>query len=195
MIIKEKFDWEHLFFISDNHFGHDNIIEYCDRPFVGVGVMNNSMIKRWNSVVTNEDDVIMLGDMFFKMRNSDIKEILDELFYKNIYLVEGNHDHRGTTNARYNRERFEIIADRLEIRVNDPEVSYEFQTIICDHYPLLRWNHMHRGSWHFYGHVHDTLDHPSLNAIDLSVDCDYMDFRPASYDKLKKIITKRNLNR
>ena len=42
-------------FISDHHFNHDKIIEYCNRPFANVEEMNNYMIKQWNSVVGKND--------------------------------------------------------------------------------------------------------------------------------------------
>ena len=54
---------EHLFFTSDTHFSHANIMKFCGRPFKNVGEMNNTIIKNWNDVVGPEDTVFHLGDL------------------------------------------------------------------------------------------------------------------------------------
>jgi len=51
-----------IWFTSDTHFGHVNIIEYCRRPFPDVDAMDAEMIRRWNDVVAKDDTVYHLGD-------------------------------------------------------------------------------------------------------------------------------------
>ena len=53
------------FVISDTHFGHENIIQYCNRPFKNVEEMDSALIKNWNETVSNKDVVIRLGDFAF----------------------------------------------------------------------------------------------------------------------------------
>jgi calcineurin-like phosphoesterase family protein len=53
---------EKVFFTSDTHFGHANIIKYCGRPFASVEEMNRELIARWNAVVGPRDTVYHLGD-------------------------------------------------------------------------------------------------------------------------------------
>jgi calcineurin-like phosphoesterase family protein len=78
------------YFTSDNHFGHANIIDYCDRPFGNVREMNYAMIARWNEVVGPRDTVYHLGD--FAMGNKeDMPRILKRLNGRKI-LIRGNHD-------------------------------------------------------------------------------------------------------
>ena len=54
-----------IYVISDTHFSHNNIIEYCDRPYKNTLEMNQDIIKKWNSVVTENDIVFHLGDVGF----------------------------------------------------------------------------------------------------------------------------------
>lgn len=52
-----KFDGNRLFFTSDTHFNHTNILQYCNRPFKTIDQMNETIITNWNRVV-GPDDVI-----------------------------------------------------------------------------------------------------------------------------------------
>ena len=54
-----------IFFTSDLHFSHANIIKYCQRPFDSVAEMNDALIENWNARVQHDDIVYVLGDMFF----------------------------------------------------------------------------------------------------------------------------------
>ena len=42
---------ERLFLTSDTHFGHRNIIKYCERPFYCIEEMDDALIANWNSAV------------------------------------------------------------------------------------------------------------------------------------------------
>jgi calcineurin-like phosphoesterase family protein len=50
------------FFTADTHFGHGNIIRYCNRPFACVEEMDAALIARWNRRVGPADTVYHLGD-------------------------------------------------------------------------------------------------------------------------------------
>ena len=78
-----------IFYISDTHFGNENILKLCDRPFATIEEMNERLIENWNSKVKGADAVYILGDMFFKCK--DTKSILCRLKGKK-YLFVGNHD-------------------------------------------------------------------------------------------------------
>lgn len=84
-----------VFLISDTHFFHANILlpEYEERPFKDIDDMNSSIVENWNSVVTNDDYVLHLGDFAFGRR--DQAEDIMSLLNGNISIVLGNHDRRG----------------------------------------------------------------------------------------------------
>lgn len=79
-----------VFVISDTHFGHKNIIDYCNRPFKSVEGMDEAMIKNWNETVSNNDVVIHLGDLGLGKKEY-IADIVKRLNGKKI-LIMGNHD-------------------------------------------------------------------------------------------------------
>jgi calcineurin-like phosphoesterase family protein len=76
--------------ISDTHFGHRNIIDYCRRPFADASHMDTTMIRRWNERVKPEDLVYHLGD-FGMVKDDYAARILRQLAGKKI-LILGNHD-------------------------------------------------------------------------------------------------------
>ena len=77
--------------VSDHHFGHANIIEYCDRPFSSVGEMNAALLDRHYETVDDGDVLVHLGDVAMDMRNGtetvDYFERLD-----GDVPIRGNHD-------------------------------------------------------------------------------------------------------
>jgi len=77
-----------IFFTSDCHFDHANIIKFCDRPFKNVTHMNEEMIKRWNSVVTSDDLVYHIGDFAWKNQGKKFEDRLNGT----IVHIKGNHD-------------------------------------------------------------------------------------------------------
>ena len=78
-----------IYFTADTHFGHYNVIRFCDRPFASAEEMDEAMIQNWNDRVTGNDTVYILGDMFFRSTNAE--GILKRLKGKKRLIV-GNHD-------------------------------------------------------------------------------------------------------
>lgn len=77
-----------IFVVSDTHFGHANIIDYCGRPFASVEEMDEAMVERWNATVKPSDHVYHLGDVAMRKPNLDIVKRLNG----HKRLVFGNHD-------------------------------------------------------------------------------------------------------
>ena len=84
-----------IYFTSDNHYFHDNIIKYCQRPFVDHRDMNEEMLARWNSVVGPDDFGIFVGDISagLRKRTDELRSIIQRLNGTKI-LIRGNHDHQ-----------------------------------------------------------------------------------------------------
>ncbi len=186
MKIKEAFDKDKIFFTSDTHFSHTNIITYCNRPFESAHEMNKVLTENWNKVVPEDGIVFHLGDFAFA-DNKKIAEIGSKL-NGTIHFVLGNHDREKEI---VGSKRFKSISDLLEITVLDEEVTDEYQKIIMCHYPMVSWHGSHKGWWHLYGHVHGNFN--SLNPITIDVGVDVTLFKPLSYQDVKTIITKRAL--
>lgn len=77
--------------VSDHHFGHVNIIDYCDRPFSSSGEMDDALLQRHHEAVMPEDTLLHLGDVAMDMR--DGRETVDR--FERLgggLLVGGNHD-------------------------------------------------------------------------------------------------------
>ena len=76
----------HIYFTSDHHFGHKNIIEYSNRPFDNIDKMDEELIRRWNSKIQPQDNVYHIGDVGLTTPER-MKDILDRL-NGNIFLIK-----------------------------------------------------------------------------------------------------------
>lgn len=173
-----------IFFTSDHHFCHTNIIKFCDRPFEDVEQMNEVMIQRWNEKIQAGDEVYHLGD--FGLKDPDkVGRILDRLNGKK-YLIAGNHEWA----AQKHPKKFKWIKDYYELKVKDTDCANGVQRIILFHYSMRVWRGEYRGNWQLYGHSHGNLaDEQERLAFDVGVDSH--DFYPLSYDEVKAIMRKK----
>lgn len=77
-----------IWVIGCTHFGHENIIKYCDRPFDNAVEMNECMVDNWNETVKDGDIVYHVGDVFFGAGGRDSLARLKG----RKRLILGNHD-------------------------------------------------------------------------------------------------------
>jgi calcineurin-like phosphoesterase family protein len=78
---------------SDHHWGHHNIIKYCDRPFSSVDEMNAVLVARWNESVAEDDEVLLVGDAFCSRRMPrEVKVGILRMLNGRKTLIRGNHD-------------------------------------------------------------------------------------------------------
>jgi calcineurin-like phosphoesterase family protein len=164
-----------VFFTSDTHYGHKNIIKYSNRPYKTVEEMDETLIKNHNSVVKPDDKVYHIGDVAFRKDLGLLSRLNGTQ-----YLIFGNHDYDRAQLSKY----FFMMHDYLEIKVADPEAHHGKQHIVLFHYSMRVWNKSHHGSWQLYGHSHGTLyDDPNLLSMDVGVDP--RGYFPISYEQVK----------
>ena len=96
-------------FSSDFHFGHRNVIAYCNRPFASVEEMNEALVRIWNEQVKPDDEIYLVGD--FSLNPKWSKEIVPKL-NGNKYLIHGNHD--ATFPHKHNRKQIKMVQRYLE---------------------------------------------------------------------------------
>jgi len=148
------------FFTSDNHFFHKSIVKFCPETRMGitdVSEMNERMIDIWNKTVGVHDTVYTLGDFSFGTTDKTIQVLARLNGHK--HLILGNHDHWINDEAK---SFFESINHYKKIKVNGKRA-------ILFHYPIVEFENMHHGAYHFYGHVHGNYKHPG-RAMDVGID-------------------------
>lgn len=188
------------FFTSDHHFYHYNIIDLCKRFAIdgrnkqeANDYMTELLIERWNSKIEETDEVYHLGDFFWCGAERAIT-ILDRL--NGIkYWVRGNHDKVGPL-----EDQFVWVRDYYELKVHDNfkdsdgKIKQYHQPIVLCHFPLLSWNCMAHGAWHFHGHCHGSIDNTwNSTGLRKDVGVDTNDLYPYSYEELKNFLTLRTV--
>lgn len=181
-----------VFFTSDQHFGHNNILKYCPqtRPFGNIDIMNGVLIESWNDVVAEEDIVYVLGD-FFMGRATLIDEILPQL-NGDIYLIRGNHDEKNRIKkfteydiqilGKYSFDNFFGLGNVVLCHYppdQEPDIVKEAEAFFGEGQDFI---------W-LYGHVHDDApEHVHLiNGIPCyHVGVDTNDLTPISSEDLRK---------
>jgi len=143
-----KEEIKHLFFTSDTHFQHTNIINYCKRPFSSVAEMNGKLIQYWNETISNDDIVFHLGDFAF-CGPTKAREIKEQLNGK-IILIRGNHDYDSTLKL------FDNVFDQLLLNLNG-------DLVYLNHYPFLTFAGAYRSNvFQLFGHIHTCKNLPPI---------------------------------
>lgn len=172
-------------FTSDTHYGHRNIIKYCNRPFANVDEMNEAMISNWNSVVGVNDHVYHIGDVTFEKDKAKGAAMLSRLRGKK-FIVWGNHD-RGMQDV-ITDAGFTDCGSMHTVHIELEGAKYQ-RAVLC-HYAMRVWDRSHFGDWNLYGHSHGTLlDDPHSLGCDVGVDA--WNFTPVNMDQLQAHMDKK----
>lgn len=179
---------KNVFFTSDFHLFHKNVLKFDNRPFIDVNEMHVALEGGWNEVVGPNDIVIYLGDLSFARREEKpyVEEILNHLNGE-IHFVLGNHDKYDDIKKM---TRFKSVSDYLEVRIGHMEDYKKVETLFCCmHYPIYSWNKSHHGSYMVHGHCHGNLHHGEdasyyWNRRAIDAGCMLHDYKPISYKEV-----------
>lgn len=142
------------YYIADTHFGHENGMRYDHHSgaplFSSIEEHDELIIKNINQVVHKNDHLYFLGDLAYKADSAKVKQLLERINCKNLYLIKGNHDKHWLKDKEC-CALFRGIYDYKQ--VND-----KGRDVILSHCPIMMWAGQHRGSIHLYGHVHNTSE-------------------------------------
>src|ERR1035437_7711185 len=136
---------KNVFFTSDFHLFHNNVLKFDNRPFADIHEMHKVIEERWNEVVTDNDVVIYLGDLSFARKED--KDYVEGMLYSlngTIHYIMGNHDDYREISKN---KRFESVQDYLDLRIAHMVDGKRIETLFCCmHYPIYSWNKASHGS-------------------------------------------------
>ena len=140
-----------IFFTSDLHLGHENSIEFKNRPFSGLEEMNQTLIHNINDIVDVSDELWILGDFSYKINKEQVRQLRRQILCKHVHLIYGNHD------KDYSGDHiFQSVQHYKELKT-------DYGRFILFHYPIVEWNAAHYGSVHLHGHIHSTGEYNAEN--------------------------------
>lgn len=160
-----------IFFCSDTHLGHFNIIDYCKRPFKTVQEMDSTIIRNWNERVKKEDTVFFLGDFCLK-KSTEAPEGNTFDHYRsqlngNIIFIAGNHDKNNNTPAIIDEMVIRHGGQRIYLTHNPKYIKEDYKLNFC-------------------GHVHEKWQFKKIGrksfAVNLSVE--QWNYRPVSINEI-----------
>ena len=151
-------DGSKIFLTSDTHWGHERIIEFCNRPFKDVEEMNYKLIDNWNKKVPVDGLVFHLGDFawggypFWKNIRSQLNG--------RIILIKGNHDEKNMTPTA-EQELFDYVTFQMKVEI-------EGRKVYLNHVPFLCYGGTYRDPkglvYQLFGHVHSG---PGAKGLDI----------------------------
>ena len=191
-------DGSKIFFTSDTHFCHENIIKFVGRPFENADEMNEALISRWNEKVPEDGLVFHLGDFAFASFKK-WEEIRSRLNGE-IVLIKGNHDIKQFQKEEQYLKLFKYSAWQMYIEI-------EKRKIYLNHNPFLCYGGTYRDNaglvYQLFGHVHSIKgkgggkDGERLEMLfptQYDVGVDNNDFTPISWYEVDAIIQQQIQN-
>lgn len=169
-----------IYFISDTHFYHFNIIRYCNRPFKNMDEMNELIINNWNTYVTDEDTIYHLGD--FSLSTEENLKIIFNRLKGNKILIRGNHDRKSV--KFYEEIGFKVLT-------HAPIILDEYK-LMLSHVPLPD-SKIKEGYINLHGHIHNKSinnDYPKniySNNKHINLSVDVTNFKPVSLDEINEL--------
>jgi len=157
-----------VFIWSDIHFGHENIINFCDRPYPDADTMNECIMDNFNETVGEDDISIWVGDVGF-LSTTKLNQILGYLHGYKI-LVIGNHDFKG-------KKLRNLAFDEKHLLL---QVTKKNIDMVFTHYPM---ENLPYPFINIHGHIHNIIKN-SLQHINVSVEMPYINYKPIQLSDL-----------
>lgn len=181
-----------VYFSSDWHLGHANIIKYDDRPFRSVEEMNEVIITNVTKRLNKGDSLYFLGDFALTRSSNEMEGWMKDLSYTgaNLYFIKGNHD-KADTLKLYNRYGT-YLGEQKKIKIPDLKAQDGIQEIVLNHYRMDVWDKSHHSAWHLHGHSHHSLpERTDSRCIDVGINgkdynYDLLDYQMVSNYMAKK---------
>ena len=161
-----------VWFTSDQHYGHTNIIRFCDRPFATIEEMDEALVARYNALVKPDDTVYHLGDFSFA---KDPAGVFRRLRGRK-FLILGNHDW-GKRERALRQLGWGWVKDAHFLKLGRQPA----ERIWLSHYAHRVWPKSHHGSCHLHGHSHGDLPEWG-RSTDVGVDA--WDYAPVHLDTI-----------
>ena len=161
-----------IFLIGDCHFGHRNIIKYCNRPFANAEEMTEGLIKNWNSVVGKNDIVYVVGG-FALCGKQKIIEIGKQLNGRKR-LILGNHDQASVDT--YREAGFEFVYNHSIVLDDFYIVSHIPMVGISENTPFAN----------IFAHVHDDPTYKDYSCRSFCVSAERINYTPVEFKAIKE---------
>jgi calcineurin-like phosphoesterase family protein len=176
-----------VFFTSDLHFGHANIIKYCNRPFKTTQEMDDLLISKWNTVVTPDDYVYVVGDFAFNRGKNNYIQLLTRLNGTKILIV-GNHD-KNLSRSQALRFGFAAICYSLEYVIHGIALRLQHRPRRLNWYE--RWFGLRdKKLWVIHGHTHRQANPVNYKTQAINVCTDMWAYTPVPEDQIFSYINK-----
>lgn len=167
-----------IWFTSDWHLDHANIIKYSNRPFANVEEQQKVILSNFFIKVKKGDIVYFLGDIAF---NSDAFQLFAKQFRQQygtsveFHYIEGNHEKSIIPEIK----RFATSYSKLN------EIYWNDQPITLCHYIMYSFSKSHFNAWQIYGHHHGYVDTKMLGKR-MNVCVELNNYSPVSIDNVAK---------
>lgn len=178
-----------IFFCSDSHYSHKNLIKSLStwssgahRDFKSIDEHNNTLINNINNTVGQDDVLFLLGDVAFG-GFENIRKFMDRIICNEVHLILGNHD----KHIKFNRDNIQSCFTSVNICL---DIIIDDNTFILFHYPIKEWEDCHKGTYHLYGHCHSLPNKRFENgfkSMDVGFD-GHTEFRPYSYNEIIELL-------
>lgn len=164
-----------IFATGNQQFGRKGAIKKFNREFSSVADMNDAMINAWNSVVSDNDHVYVLGNFAWDPITSD--EVLGKL-NGYIHLVKGEYD-----------TATESIADLHETYLNvcEADIIIDNERNMClSYWPLGEWPKKSKGYKMVTSFIGNKWKSNHKENI-INVNCDRWSFKPVELDNVNNL--------